>query len=711
MIRLKQARFTNFRLLRDVVIPFSTDPSRRLTVIRADNESGKTTALRGLQWALFGNESLPAGGGAFRLHPIDLKVDQSTVVPINVELVFEQSVTIPYGGGTQVETYRLTRSTAEEVMPLTDTFRRHATTLELVRLTDAGERPVANPNAILSAMVPTSLRDVFFTDGDRTLTFIETTATTSTRRQRVEAAIRSLLGLDVLESAIGHVGQVKSDLNSEGARVAQKGRDHDGLRDQLARLESHEERQKADLEQARATLLATDDELRETRKSIEAAIAKGGADKEQLVRRKNEADARVRSLRSRLADLRKEQGRLTSDSSLGFLLATNAIEAATTALGTMKDRGEIPKNFSPLLEERLDLGECICGSSLASGTDLRRHVEEILVRQAEQDEVRGHLMDLLYVARPWLADEAKGRWVRRLESLYHDFAGAQRDLERNEKEVAELQARLNQIGDTQLPELRKSESSLVARNNEAREQAIRLDTALKSLGDARATLERQLEKELKISDAGKRIQARRDVASDLQATLEAAFGSIRTEKVDEVSSVTSELFMQMIKADPETALIRGCTVTREFDIKVFGPHGRSLDPDRDLNGASRRALTLAFVMALTRVSGVEAPLVIDTPLGMMGPEIKREVLRVAIENAGQVVLFLTRSEIRDIEPQLDAYAGASCTMTNSSHYPAMLKYKPPVDDLRTIVCRCSHAETCEVCERRDDVVVLSDEVA
>ncbi len=51
-----------------------------------------------------------------------------------------------------------------------------------------------------------------------------------------------------------------------------------------------------------------------------------------------------------------------------------------------------------------------------------------------------------------------------------------------------------------------------------------------------------------------------------------------------------------------------------------------LGTDLDLNGASRRALTLAFILAFTRVSGVKAPNVIDTPLGMTSGIVKRAML-------------------------------------------------------------------------------------
>ena len=57
-MRLLRAEFTNFRLLRDLILDFPTDTDKRLTVIRAENESGKTTILNGLQWALYGDDAL-----------------------------------------------------------------------------------------------------------------------------------------------------------------------------------------------------------------------------------------------------------------------------------------------------------------------------------------------------------------------------------------------------------------------------------------------------------------------------------------------------------------------------------------------------------------------------------------------------------------------------------------------------------------------------
>ena len=132
----------------------------------------------------------------------------------------------------------------------------------------------------------------------------------------------------------------------------------------------------------------------------------------------------------------------------------------------------------------------------------------------------------------------------------------------------------------------------------------------------------------------------------------------------------NSVFLEMIGADPEQgAIIQRAEISRDFDIIVYGPSDRTLNPDRDLNGASRRALTLAFILALTKVSEVEAPNVIDTPLGMTSGFVKRSILRTAVRESTQLILFLTHDEIAGCEEIIDEAAGMVFTLTNPTHYP------------------------------------------
>ena len=60
-MKFKSALIVNFKLLREVSLDFSLDPARPVTVIRAENGSGKTSTLSALQWGLYGDAGLDLG--------------------------------------------------------------------------------------------------------------------------------------------------------------------------------------------------------------------------------------------------------------------------------------------------------------------------------------------------------------------------------------------------------------------------------------------------------------------------------------------------------------------------------------------------------------------------------------------------------------------------------------------------------------------------
>jgi DNA sulfur modification protein DndD len=61
-MQFKSAHITNFKLLEDLEVDFSNDGLRPLTVVRAENASGKTSLLIALQWGLYGDAGLDAKG-------------------------------------------------------------------------------------------------------------------------------------------------------------------------------------------------------------------------------------------------------------------------------------------------------------------------------------------------------------------------------------------------------------------------------------------------------------------------------------------------------------------------------------------------------------------------------------------------------------------------------------------------------------------------
>jgi len=152
MLKLRRARFKNFRLLRDIELSFSTDDQKRLTVICAENESGKTTMLTALQWAFFGDAALDeAPGRPVRLYPIDWDAISEPRVPVSVEVEFDYSSETILKDSSSVrsdETFLLQRSCTEHPGEVGAGTRTNKS-LVLYRLGAKGDEPVANPSVEL----------------------------------------------------------------------------------------------------------------------------------------------------------------------------------------------------------------------------------------------------------------------------------------------------------------------------------------------------------------------------------------------------------------------------------------------------------------------------------------------------------------------------------------------------------------------------------
>ena len=104
----------------------------------------------------------------------------------------------------------------------------------------------------------------------------------------------------------------------------------------------------------------------------------------------------------------------------------------------------------------------------------------------------------------------------------------------------------------------------------------------------------------------------------------------------------------------------------------------------------------------------EAPRIIDTPLGMTSGAVKHRMVDLLTTPTTpddlpyQAILFMTRSEIRDIEELIAERAGLVTTLTCSKDYPVDLvnDWSDGLPVVRT--CPCDHEEICEVCARRTD---------
>ncbi len=696
-MKLLHVRIEKFRLLKEIEFDFSTDKARNLTVIRAENESGKTTLLTALQWGLFGDEALPDRGRSFRLSPLDASDGGKELVTVTVEIDYEISSRT---GGTRK--YRLIRFVSETVTG--GTWERGNTNVNLFHLTPNGADQVDNAEAHIRPHLPKELREVFFTDGDRALSFIE--GSKGDQMKRVEGAIRSLLGLGVVEDALNHTRKVSSNLNQKVRKEAGSQNELKTASKRLTTLQEDIPELEAQVKTAKEAHLKLEDLEQEADKKLSAALRQGN--KEELEKQGKAATQERKSAEKDAQQAARDHANLFKSETLGKQLLADKFKKAKAILDKLHEQGKLPLETIPVLEDRLRQPECICGESLdpndSGGENRREKIQKLISDSRDSDEIQKKVTALYYSAQDLLKPVEGQTW----EDEYSDvFARRQRANTRCQKygeEERAIDAKVAELPDVDIQQLRSTRNHYRSQSKEARDKEIRLssqlDAKLREFKIAEADMEKLLQKDEK----GMKFISELEVAKDLQDILTKALETMKTRELEQVSQHMNSLFLEMIGADTDQgAIITSATITPDFRIIVFGRHDYPLDPSQDLNGASRRALTIAFILALTKVSEVEAPNVIDTPLGMMSGYVKQAVLQLASSQSSQLILFLTHSEINGCEDILDQRAGLVFTMTNPAHYPKILVNDPGISDTRVVLCECNHRKHCKICERREAI--------
>lgn len=700
-MKFLRAKFKNFRLLKDLEFEFSTDPVRNLTVIRAANETGKTTAKTALIWALYGSESLPKQGKGFPLHPADIDKKVNEKIEISVEIDFAVDEVVNFKGNTLVKkkTYRLTRGCVERIQ--SDGFTRSSDNVTLNELTDKGADPVIQTDIKIriEQALPESLKDVFFTDGDAAMSFIAADSSTYDRRKRVKEAVESLLGLKDLDALIKRTADARKEFHSEidPTNYSEIVRNlEDKKQFQLDEISENE----AELQEKNSLLKDAQEANQVNQLKIDECLRQGN--KTKLLEEKNKIKSDIEKQEALSDSSLKGLRKIYRDKSLAYSLVKGGISKAVSLLGSMEKDKKLPKQSIPVLSELLEAQECFCGSSLSGedGAGRVQHIKQIIKISEESDKLQANATEVYYGmksfsdAQPWM-DEYNEK-----AELYFKAGNVLKDLQQSyeakEKEI-------DLINDDLLVSYRALASKLGSEISSLIAEVARRQQSIINAKDLLSDINFELEKASKKLNRDDSAVKKYHLAGLVNDVFSGVLSSIREVELKKVSDEMNRIFLQMIGSDPEAnqhVIIKSAALTEDFDIVVLGPNGHRLDPDQDLNGASRRAITLAFILALTKVSGVEAPNVIDTPLGMMSGYVKQSVLLRTIEESSQPILFLTHSEINDVEDILDKRAGVIFTLTNPGHYPLQLVNPSEVSDSRVVKCACDHRSHCSVCERR-----------
>ena len=729
MIRLRRIDIQNFVCFDRIVVTPSIDREKRLTVIRAENGSGKTTFLRAVRWGMYGEAGLPGADKArFSIHPADWVPDDTGIVT-KVEIEFEsdgstrhhpeaQNHTSRYNLSRRVTTIR--RSAKRDDEP--DFHRKDETPQLMKKGVDGAWSQVHHPGAVIEELLPWGLREFFVMDADEAADFVGGSENKAIARREVirktTAAVQSLLGINVFRDARKRMERIRREFGSEAARAIGD-ESLNALQDALDDKRRKRKRLERTLANERERLGELADRLLRAKDDLETEVKDVVAAKELSRRREESQQRSAQASDAYQVVLRLIVGQLESVNLLGAL-ARPLVEKAYRELKPLHDAGKIPLRHLQFVRGLLVEGLCVCGQDLSAGSFHRREVES-RVTKTEDQEMRAEYLQMLYdgahrLRRSALADE----WRERTDQLSHQAVVLSDELAQLKRERVELDAKLDMLDDDKIQTIRDEIGALETQRDKVVRGIAEHEIRLPPVRAEIQSLEKRIGRRTVREEAARHKRAAEEVAGMVVRILAGAYRTIESDQVEDLSKRMNRLFKQMAanvadkdEADIETNKatlrmiaqvgVRPVDDTGQYEICAFNGRGR-LMPPTEINGASRRVLALSFVLALCIESRTHAPLIADSLLNFMSGAVRRNTLLATAQNSSQPILLLTNADLEgEYESNIvSQYGGATFTLTGQWDVKGdgggdVLKAS--VNRKVAVLCNCGARQYCDVCER------------
>ena len=731
MLTLRRVEIDNFVCFDKIIVEPSTDLDQNLTVIRAENGSGKTTFLRALRWAMYGEKGLPGNAAHYSLHPAWWHPDMGGVeTQVMIEFETDGSSRNFAESDTDSTLYQLVRS-VRTIARLAahggePDFRRiDERTRLMVRDPDGSWSEFGTaPEIIVGELLPWGLRDFFVMDTDEVADFVGGSENKVISRREVEikttAAVHSLLGIEVFKKASQ---RVESLARSFGGRATKAIGDHNltELQESLDRQRAEKDELETNLREENARKSELEDSISQRRDALEEELRKSGSHeslREQLAKNRARHD---RVMKRRNECLTLLAGGLESPDLLAPL-ASVAISGTYEVLKSLHDHGHIPSTHLYFVRGLLESGQCVCGQDISEDSEHRRHIERRIAESSSKEQRANYLFQLHDAARALRTRLESSDWKENL--LTHEAEFARCESERSELalEKQEIDARLDEVKESKIQLLRDEIAAFGTQLETSRRNLSRLQPRLESLNDDIMSLGRRISQRQRNERAAADHRMAEQVAHFVVEVLDRAYRTIEREQIGELSDRMNRLFLQMAAnvADGDFDEAAGTKASlrmiasvgvrpvedrsEHFEIYALNSRGRAMPPV-EINGASRRVLALSFVLALCIESQTRAPLIADSLLNFMSGAVRRNTLRVTAEHSRQPILLLTASDLEapsEVET-VEEYAGATYTLTGQWDAIDAGSGGDVVNWTErrqvSLLCRCGPRQYCNICER------------
>ena len=626
--------------------------TQNTTIIHGNNGAGKTTLLNAFTWVLYEKFSAAFASEDQLVNKraiTEAKLKDS--VECWVELGFEHN-------NKRYQVRRLCRAYKTEAG-----VEQGKSELYLEIAGDDGRwlLPQQLPEDIIGRILPVSLHQYFFFDGERIEQIVR-----SDKKSEIAEATKTLLGVEVLNRSIKHLKEAKKTLEAELAVIGDS--ETKNLLREQKKLEQESERlskRQVEIEQE----LEHQDELKKTigNRLLELSGA------QELQNLRDELEVREKLLREQLKQAKDALNRAISTRGYTVLLSEATAEFRAI-VDDLRDRGELPVGIKrQFVGDLLNEQRCICGAELLEGTHAHQQVsawmdragiadvEETAIRMSAQvDEIDKQAPDFWQEVDRQQDNIAK--WRTELSGIETQLDDIKKKL-RNfpNEDISQLQKRLDETEE----KIRDLTLEKGANQQQIARIATDIEAKVKQIAKHKTN-------ESKQALAQQRIAATQDAIerlTEVRVRLDNQFRSSLEKRVQEIfTSISFTPYVPKLSDRYELTLIEN-TAGQETTVAASTGENQILSLSF-IGGIIDQVREWIQENALMGPDSSTFPIVMDSPFGSLDEIYRRQIAKTLPQLANQLVVLVTKTQWRgEVAQEMAKHIGREYVLVYNSPKP------------------------------------------
>ncbi|TPX28181.1 AAA family ATPase [Cylindrospermopsis raciborskii] len=648
-MKLTSIKFCNFRSFygQTPEIAIAGGEFQNTTIIHGNNGAGKTSLLNGFTWVLY--EKFTA---AFAV--TEQLVNKRAISEVGEDQAVECWVEV--GWEHEGVRYRAKRNCRVYKNPTTIDATKTKLTIQIVGDDGKWYFPIEQPEEIINNILPVSLHQYFFFDGERIEEIVR-----SDKKAEIAEATEIFLGVKVIDLATKHLKEAKKTLDSELAAIG------DAETKQLLKQQSKLEKEISKISQ-RQTEIAEDLESQQVfKKDISARLVELSSVRD-LQERRERLENQKRNNYDELKKTKEGLKKAISKQAYTLLLSETTVKFRQIIVA-FKQRGQLKSGISrEFVSELMKSGRCICGAELKEGGNGHFHVKSLLRKtgssSVEETAIRmgAQIDDLEKQAQLFL--EMINREQQRIYQLKTSLSDIETNLDSIEEilrkdpneDISGLQKRLDEI-EARIDDLNREQG---ANQKEISHLNTEIDIVVKQIAKQKQNEGRQILAQRRIIATQDAI----DILTEVKNRQEKQFRLQLEKRVQEIfSEISVTPYIPKISEKYELTLVENTTgieaavaaSTGENQILSLSFIASIIDKVREWSEKKK-------IMMVPDSSTF--PIVMDSPFGSLDANSRRHIAQTIPKLANQLVVLVTKTQWREeVESEIMERIGKEYVLT------------------------------------------------